>query len=74
MYNCILVFLLLAFFAAVFYDVRIQMSSLSVVTFGLIFFPILFVIINMGALNRRFPLDGKHRRTDMAQHPAVDQD
>ena len=68
------VFLLLAFFAGVYYDVRIQMSSLSVMTFGLIFFPIAFVLINMGALNRRYPLDGKHRRGNAAQHAAVDRE
>lgn|GEM_PF-2583920 len=71
--NCIVLFALLAFFAGVFYDVRIQMSSLSVMTFGLIFFPIAFVLINIGALNRKYPLDGKHRGETAVQHAAVDQ-
>ena len=72
--NCIVLFALLAFFAGVFYDVRIQMSSLSVMTFGLIFFPIAFVLINIGALNRKYPLDGKHRGQTVVQHAAVERD
>jgi len=62
--NGLLLLALLAFFAAVFFDVRIQMSSLSVMTFGLIFFPIAFVIINMRALNRRYPLGGRRHEDD----------
>jgi len=56
--------MLRAFFAAVFHDVRIQMSSLSVMAFGLILFPIGFVIINIRALNRRYPLDGRKREEE----------
>ncbi|SMH30067.1 hypothetical protein [Mesorhizobium australicum] len=58
-YNGFLLLALLAFSAAVFFDVRIQMSSLSVMTCGLIFFPIAFAIINMRALNRRYPLSAR---------------
>ncbi len=63
-YNGFLLLVLLSFFAAVFFDVRIQMSSLSVMTFGLIFFPIAFVIINMRALNRRYPLGGRRNEDE----------
>ena len=63
-YNGFLLLVLLAFFAAVFFDVRIQMSSLAVMTFGLIFFPIAFVIINIRTLNRRYPLGGRRREEE----------
>jgi len=66
-YNGFLMPVLLAFFAAVFFDVRIQMSSLSVMTFGLIFFPIAFVIINMRVLNRRYPLGGRKNEDETTE-------
>jgi hypothetical protein len=69
--NVVFLLLLLAFAAGVFFDVKIEMKSLFVTAFGLILFPVLFVVLNMGSLNRRFPLAPTDRPGEAVQ-PGTD--
>lgn len=64
MNNGLLLLVLLAFSAAVFFDLSIRFRNLSSVTFGLIAFPISFVLINIRTLNRRYPLGGRKREEE----------
>lgn len=71
LWNVILLLLLLAFMAGVFFDVTIEMKGLAVTSFGLIFFPVLFVVVNMGILNRKYPLTPNGRPAEAVQ-PGTD--
>lgn len=73
--NGLLMLALLAFSAAVFFDVSIQFRSLSSMTFGLICFPIVFVLINIHTLNQKYPLDARRRKEEMtARRGGADRD
>lgn len=61
MSNGLLMLALLAFSAAVFFDVSIQFRRLSSMTLGLISFPIVFLLINIRTLNQKYPLDARRR-------------
>ncbi len=65
--NCGLSILLAIFIWSVFSEVQIDMNSVGVVAFGLVFFPVLFVLTNIGALNRRYPLTPKPHAGDLSQ-------
>lgn len=67
-WNVVLLLLLLAFMAGVYFDVTIEMKSLAVTATGLIFFPVLFVLVNMGILNQRYPLSAQDRPEEAARH------
>lgn len=69
--NVVFLLLLLACSAGVFFDVRIEMKSVAVTAFGLIFFPVLVVVMNMGLLNRKFPLTPTDRPAEALQ-PGTD--
>lgn len=71
LWNVVFLTLLLAFAAGVFFDVKIEMKSVAVTAFGLIFFPVLFVVVNMGLLNRKFPLTPNDRPGEAVQ-PGTD--